>query len=306
MISTATESKVQLEVFELESDGYKYQALAINLVEPGDLIEVSEMEVLEVPPELDLQREIILYGIAPNWLYSHLVFLFRNVSWVGCFDVRLNAAVVVSSHIQKFKPGDEIPIDSNKSPGAAILIGGPPSSGKSILSYELRRSLAGLKDEISIFLHRANWDGEGNHTFENPNQDSARKQRKENQCRIHELPNAEQLLPKYFDYHGKAVKNIREVVDLALVDVGGKAEAVKKAVIDQCSHYIIISKCPEKIQEWHKLCGEKLKPLAIIHSVLEEKLEVLRTEPYLEIVAGKWEKSVKIPDILLNEILKVL
>lgn len=42
----------------------------------------------------------------------------------------------------------------------------------------------------------------------------------------------------------------------------------------------------------NKLCGDKLKLVAVIHSVLEEKLEVLKTEPFLEIVAGKWEKWV--------------
>ncbi len=65
----ASKSKVQLEVFELESgdrasadlsvragtpeEYRKYQALAINLVEPT--IEVSEMQVLEIP-ELDLKK----------------------------------------------------------------------------------------------------------------------------------------------------------------------------------------------------------------------------------------------------------
>ncbi len=306
MISAPTKSTVQLEVFELESGEHKYQALAINLVEPRDLIKVSEMEILEIPPELDLQREIILYGIAPNWLYSHLVLRFRNAIWVGCFNAPLNAVVVVSSHIRQFQPGDVIPIDNNKSPGLAILICGVPNSGKSTLSYELRRSLPGLKDGTSIFLHRANWDGEGNHTLENPDTDLAKTLKNGSKRKIHEHPDADKLLPEYFAYHGKAVENIRKVVDLALVDVGGKEDAVKKPVIDQCSHYIIISKCPEKIQEWHNLCSDKLKPIAVIHSVLEEKLEVLRTEPYLEIVAGKWEKSVKIPDVLLNEILKVL
>jgi CRISPR-associated protein Csx3 len=305
MISTATKSKVQLEVFELESDGCKYQTLSINLVEPRDLIDVSEMLMLEIPLELDLQREIILFGMAPNWLYNYLVSRFHNAPLLACFNALLKAAVVISSNISQFQPGDLIPVNTNKTPGVAILICGVPDSGKSTLSYELRKNLPSSKPDAKIFLHRANWDGEGNHTLENPDSLLASRLKKESKRKIHLHPDADKLMPEYFDYHAKAVKNLRKVFDLVLVDVGGKAEAVKKAVIDECSHYIIISKCPEKIQEWHNLCEEKLKTLAVIHSVWEEKLEVLRTQPYLEIIAGKWQKSMKIPDVLLNEILNV-
>lgn len=318
MMDVASKSKVQLEVFELESGDRvsadlsvraatpekcrKYQALAINLVEPT--IEVSEMQVLEIPPELDLKREVILWGKAPIWLYSNLIWRFRDVPWIACFDIKLHAAIVVSSHIPQVKPGDKIHISSRNIPGIAILICGAPDSGKSILSYTLQKNLEAIKRKV--FLHRANWDGEGNHTLENPDANLAKKLKNENKFKIHKHPEAEELLPKYFKYHSEAVQNIRQVVDLALIDVGGMAEEVKKPVIDECSHYIVISKCPNKIEDWHKLCKDKLKLLAVIHSVWENKLEVLRTEPYLEIVAGKWEKSVEVPGVLLEEILKVL
>ena len=97
-------------------------------------------------------------------------------------------------------------------------------------------------------------------------------------------------------------------MNLALVDVGGVPDTVKSPVIEQCSHYIVISKDPDKVQECHNLCSPKLKPLAVIHSVLEERLEVLRTEPFLEIVAGPWERSQPrpVPDILLQQVLKLL
>jgi CRISPR-associated protein Csx3 len=239
MISEPTKSKVQLEVFELNSGKSQYQALAINLLEPKSLIEVSEMLALEIPPELDWQREIILYGGAPNWLYNHLVWRFHNVPWVACFNIQLNGAVVVSSNIAQVQPGDTIPINTNKDPGEAILICGAPDSGKSILSYALRKSLPAIKSDWRIYLHRANWDGEGNHTLENPDPDLAKKLKEKSKFKIHLHPNADQLMPEYFAYHSDAVKNIRQVVDLALVDVGGKAEAVKKAVIEQCTHYII-------------------------------------------------------------------
>ncbi|MBF2067076.1 MAG: CRISPR-associated protein Csx3 [Calothrix sp. C42_A2020_038] len=306
MVSTPTKPKVQLEVFELESGEHKYQALEINLVEPKDLISVSEMQMLEIPPELNLQREIILYGVAPNWLYGNLIWRFYNVPWVASFDIRSKTAVVVSSCTSSIEPGDIIPINTNRTPSLAIFICGAPDSGKSILSHALRRSLPAIRPDIKILLHRANWDGEGNHTLENPDTDLAKKLKDKNKSRIHKLPNADELLEKYFQYHAKAVENIREVVDISLVDVGGMAEECKNPVIEQCSHYIVISRYPEKIQEWHELCKDKLQPLAVIHSVWEDKVEVLHTQPYLEIIAGKWEKGVQVPDALLNEILKLL
>ena len=302
IMDVASKSKVQLEVFELESGDCKYQALAINLVELT--IEVSEMQILEIPPELDLKREVILWGKAPNWVYGNLIERFHDVPWIACFNMHLHAAVVVSSHITQVQPGDEIPINTRNVPGIGILICGAPDSGKSILSYTLQKNLEAIKRKV--FLHRANWDGEGNHTLENPDADLAKKLKDENKFKIHKHPEAEKLLLEYFKYHSEAVQNIRQVVDLALIDVGGMAEEVKKAVIDECSHYIVISRYPDKIQDWHNLCGGKLKPLAVIHSVWENKLEVLRTEPYLEIVAGKWEKGVKIPGVLLEDILKIL
>jgi CRISPR-associated protein Csx3 len=281
MVSTLTKSKVQLEVFELESGEHQYQALEINLVEPKDLIPVSEMQVLEIPPELDLQREIILWGVAPNWLYNHLIWRFYNVPWVACFNAPLKAAVVVSSRTSSIEPGDIIPINTNRTPSPAILICGAPDSGKSILSHALRRSLPAIKPDATILLHRANWDGEGNHTLENPDADLAKRLKDKNKYKIHKLPNADESLEKYFQYHTEAVENIRLVVDISLVDVGGMVEKCKNPVIEQCSHYIVISRYPEKIQDWHELCKCKLQPLAVIHSVWEDKIEVLRTQPYL-------------------------
>jgi len=306
MISTPTQSKVQLEVFELNSGSCNYQTLAINLLEPKSLIAVDEMLSLELPAELNLQREIILYGSAPIWLYSHLVECFHDVPWVACYDIRSQTAVVVSSKVSQVQPGDTIPIIFNRVLGPAILISGAPDSGKSVLSYALRVNLAAKRPDTRIYLHRANWDGEGNHTHENPNQDLAKRLKDESKFKIHLHPNASQLMPEYFAYHADAVRNIQQVVNLTLVDVGGIADSIKMPVIEQCSHYIVISKYPDKIQEWHNLCGGKLKPLAIIHSVWEDRLEVLRTEPFLEIVAGKWQASARVPEVLLEKVLGVL
>lgn len=301
-------SEVQLQVIALPTYERDCQALAINLLKPESLIRPEELLLLEMPPEFDRHREVILFGKAPIWLYSHLAWRCQHTPWVGCYDIRLKAAVLINSNIPEQQPGDTVPIIYSNAPGSAILIGGPPNSGKSVLSNALRMSLLAKKPEAQIYLHRANWDGEGNHTFETPDRDLATRLTKENKFKLDQHLNADKLIGEYFKYHAQATANIRQVVNLALVDVGGVPDPVKTPVVEQCSHYIAISNDADKVQAWHDLCSPKLKPLAVIHSVLEERVEVLRIEPFLEIVAGPWKRDQPrpVPDVLLQEVLKVL
>jgi CRISPR-associated protein Csx3 len=61
--------------------------------------------------------------------------------------------------------GDRIVIKFSQDPGAVILIGGPPNSGKSVLSNLLRLNLPKCQPDVRMYLHRANWDGEGNWAY---------------------------------------------------------------------------------------------------------------------------------------------
>ncbi|MGB3511894.1 MAG: CRISPR-associated ring nuclease Crn3/Csx3, partial [Microcoleaceae cyanobacterium] len=296
---------LELTAIALKSNTRDYQTLAISY--SGKMIEYEDILSLKIPEKIDWEKGIILFGKAPIWLYSHLVWRCHKAAWIACFQPGLNAAVIVSSKVKEFQPGDTIPIIFNQNPAPAILICGPPNSGKSVLSNSLRIGLVKTRPNNQIYLHRANWDGEGNHTYENPDPVLARRLAQESKFKIHQHKNADKLLPKYFDYHAETTRNIRQVVDLAIVDVGGKPEVVKMPVVESCSHYIVISNDQSKVTEWHDLCGGKLQPLAVIHSVLEERLEVLKTEPFLEIIAGPWvrEKVRDVPEVLLKEVCKL-
>jgi CRISPR-associated protein Csx3 len=133
----------------------------------------------------------------------------------------------------------------------------------------------------------------------------ARQLKAENKVKISQNLNSDFLIEEYFEYQAIATKNIRQVVDLAIVDVGGIPALVKRPVVEKCSHYILISHDLEKVKVWHELC-EGLKPLAVIHSVWEDKLEVIDTEPFLEVVAGKWEPGCVVPEVLLDAVFEVL
>ncbi|NJL41358.1 MAG: hypothetical protein HC899_35105 [Leptolyngbyaceae cyanobacterium SM1_4_3] len=126
---------------------------------------------------------------------------------------------------------------------------------------------------------------------------------RDHERRIHERPSAQELLAAFFAYHEAAVMNLRRVVDLVIVDVGGKAQPEKMGVRDRCTDGIIISRVPELVQEWREFCEPTLNLMAVIHSVLEARCEVVTDSP-LEIVAGAWlrGRSHQVPEPLLQAV----
>ncbi|MEC4807251.1 MAG: CRISPR-associated ring nuclease Crn3/Csx3 [Jaaginema sp. PMC 1079.18] len=309
MVTTAntTSSSVHFEKFELISEDNSFlQTLEIRLLKP--IIGVETLTNIKLPPNLNQQQGLVLYGQAPVWLYARLIDQLRDFPWLACFNIDLNEAVIIHSRVSQWQPGDCIPIASisyKKNPGIAILIGGPPSSGKSTLSNRLRQILKAKYFERLTHLHRANWDGEGNHTFENPDSILAKLLAEINKRKIHQLPNAAELVPQYFQYHAQAVNNIRSVADIALIDVGGVPDKVKRPVVEQCTHSIIISRFSEKIADWQELFGS-LEPLAVIHSVQETCCDLNQTQPFLEMTANPWVKGCAISTVIIERILQVL
>lgn len=298
---------VQLEVTTLATDA-PYQTLAINLPDPKHPIAPEVLPRLTLPPDLDLNREVILFGQGPAWLYSHLIHRCHSAAWIGCYDARSQQVVVVQSRIPERRVGDALPVALNRSPCPAILIGGPPNSGKSVLSNALRLSLIRTCPQRRFFLHRANWDGEGNWAYESNNPTLIHQLVQRNEYRMHEKQETAKLIPAYFSYHAKAANNLRSLVDCVLVDVGGIPQPEKAPLVQQCTHYIIISRLPEAVEPWHKLCQPHLQPLAVIHSVRDRKYEILRTEPVLELIAGPWQEgeTLSVPECLLQAIVQRL
>jgi CRISPR-associated protein Csx3 len=275
-------------VIHLKTLAANYQVLEITSIPPNQKIRPEAIAQIELPPDLDLTREVVLFGQMPTWLYGVLIDHCRVAPWIACFSAPEGGAIVVHSRVAKPAIGDLIPIALQRPTRPAILIGGPPDSGKSIFSNALRLSLNEKWPEQQIFLQRANWDGEGNWSHESRDRDFAKRLIAEHERRIHEHENAAELIPEYFRYHTRATANLRQLVNLVLVDVGGKVQPEKLPLVKQCTHYIIISKEPRLVQEWHDMCQPHLKPLAVIHSVLEPRSQIFTTEPFLEIIAGPW------------------
>ncbi len=131
---------------------------------------------------------------------------------------------------------------------------------------------------------------------------------REHERRIHELPQADELLQPYFSYQTKAVANLRRLADLVLVDVGGKIQPEKLPLMQQCTHSIIISRDPAKVQTWHDFCQPLLDPLFVVHSVRETQQVIKQTEPWLETIVGPWKagETLTAPDLLLQKILDLV
>ena len=92
-------SAVQLEfISDQMQSGLAYQLLRLRLLPPDGVIQPSDLQGLELPEGLKLSQGIVLEGRGPIWLYGYLVHLCHPAAWVGCYDPRLEGAVVVETH----------------------------------------------------------------------------------------------------------------------------------------------------------------------------------------------------------------
>jgi CRISPR-associated protein Csx3 len=117
----------------------------------------------------------------------------------------------------------------------AILLGGPPHSGKSVLAQNLSKALA--EADVQHYLLRAAPDGEGNWFHE-----------------------AERTVAEKLRRKGKFTPAWVERVchDIAgrplpfLVDIGGRPEPWQEAIIDQCTHAILLTPDGQSLAEWQE------------------------------------------------------
>jgi len=279
-----------------------YQVLTIELTSPDRVIQPQDLGELRLPTGIDATGGVVISGRAPIWLYGYLVHELHPTAWVACYDPRLKGAVVVATHSRQTQIGAVVPVDPSAGPiqalCSALLIVGPPDSGKSVLAHALWQVL--LKESPAVYLQRAQWDGEGNWWLElgentTPDQREAWKAQYKGT-----------LTDRFFPYHAQAILNLRRQQSLVLVDVGGKVQPEKQPLLEACSHYLIISSDLQAIAPWHEFCRDRgnLQPVAVIHSSLDSGFSVHQEMPYLELTAGPWVagQTPEIPQVLLDRI----
>ncbi|MCJ2542417.1 CRISPR-associated protein Csx3 [Synechococcus bigranulatus str. 'Rupite'] len=271
--------------------GLSFQVIEIELTRPDRLMFPVDLQTLKLPDHLNPRLGVVLTGRAPIWLYGWLVHECHFTRWVACYDPRLGA-VVVSSHSPEVRVGEIIPWMEGKwkpqqlaaldrdprdskpteegipAPpsglAAAVMVAGPPNSGKSRLAHALFHAL--LPEYPGIYLQRAHWDGEGNWTLDlPPEQAKALKQRHRGR-----------LTPEFFGFHAQAILNLRRQKSLVIVDVGGQVDPHKQPLLEACSHYVLVSRDPEAIPPWREFCQDRgnLRGLAILHTSPQGPLPV--------------------------------
>ncbi|OLP19166.1 CRISPR-associated protein Csx3 [Leptolyngbya sp. 'hensonii'] len=289
------------------AQGLQYQWLEIELTRSDRIIEPQALEDLRLPAGIDTTGGVVISGRAPIWLYSYLVHELHPTAWVACYDPRLGA-VVVSTHSRLARIGQVIPIEPTGDrlrPHAlcpALLVVGPPDSGKTVFSHSLFQAL--LPQYPDVYLQRAQWDGEGNYILE------LGPELTEPEREVFKAINRGQFTERFFPYQAQAILRLRRQKRLVIVDVGGMVQPEKQPLLEACSHYLIISSKPEAIAPWHEFCRDRgnLKPVAVLRSTLEDCTVVHQQEPYLDMTCGPWVhgKAPTMPDLLMSRIVGLL
>lgn len=159
-------------------------------------------------------------------------------------------------------------------PFPAVVIGGPPHSGKSVLTYLLTQQLRAWK--VAHYVLRACPDGEGDWSQEAP-------------------PETVRLLRRKGQFSDAFVDLVCR--DLAqrhlplLVDVGGKPTPEQERIFDQCTHAVLIASDVEALKPWRQLAERHgLVVIAELHSVLDSADFIEAETPVLRGRIGKLER----------------
>jgi CRISPR-associated protein Csx3 len=150
----------------------------------------------------------------------------------------------------------------------AILIGGPPHTGKSVLTYSLTQALR--KRYIDHYVIRACPDGEGDWSQES-DRDAVRMIRIKGQWEpafVQNVCNA--LEHRHFPF---------------LVDVGGRPTEWQMSIMRRCTHSLLLLRPDDETSTrfWLQLVEDNnLLPLARLHSVLDGTPTITALSPVIE------------------------
>ncbi|AGY58599.1 CRISPR-associated ring nuclease Crn3/Csx3 [Gloeobacter kilaueensis] len=289
--------------------GLHLQVLEIRLLRPDRRLEPEDLPRLLLPEPVH-GVGLVISGRGPLWLYGHLVHRYHSAAWIAIYDPRLGA-VVVESHVPGAYLGQVLPFEAmppnipRPHPpvlAPAVLVVGPPDSGKSVLAHALFQVL--LTECPEVFLQRANWDGEGNYLLElGPETTPIR-------TNAFAAANKGTMSAGFFGYHAEAILHLRRQKALVIVDVGGMVQPEKQPLLEACSHYLIVSSRPEAVEAWHTFCRDRgnLVPVAVVHSTLNPSEIIHQRTPFLELTCGPLRRGtpVPIPAMLLDRLRSLL
>lgn len=161
-------------------------------------------------------------------------------------------------------------------PLPAVVIGGPPHSGKSVLAYSLTRALRARG--VSHYLLRAYPpDGEGD-WFHEGEQDVVRHLRVKGAASDHWL--------------GPLRRDIARRHLPLIVDIGGLPTQEQESILDECTHGILLTPSDEARRDWmDRFAAHGLVLLADLRSDLRGKHRLDATEPVIRGVLSGLERG---------------
>ncbi|WP_333464820.1 CRISPR-associated ring nuclease Crn3/Csx3 [Microcoleus sp. T3_B1] len=86
-------------------DGLAYQHLRLRITTQDGIITPDDLQGLKLPQDVQLSQGIVIEGRGAIWLYGYLVHECHPAAWVGCYDPRLEGAVVVATHKHEVSVG---------------------------------------------------------------------------------------------------------------------------------------------------------------------------------------------------------
>lgn len=153
----------------------------------------------------------------------------------------------------------------------AILVAGPPHSGKSVLAYLLSQRLREAR--VPHILLRAAPDGEGDWSYESPEEVRVRQRQKG-------------------AYTADLIEDLMQAIRSRnlpmLVDIGGRPRDTQFRLFDACTHVIHLWREVDDRQEWEAWLEDRsLIPIASLHTRLEppDSLEPI-TGPLRGVITG--------------------
>ncbi|MEF3272792.1 MAG: hypothetical protein K6356_00070 [Chloroflexus sp.] len=175
-------------------------------------------------------------------------------------------------------------------PFPAVMIGGPPHSGKSVLTYLLSQRLR--QKNIEHYVLRACPDGEGDWSQESH-------------------PETVRILRQKGAFDKEFVDQVCRDIENRhlplLVDVGGRPTPDQERIFRHCTHAILIAATAEGLAEWRGVAARAgLEVIAELHSVLhgEDRLET--EEPVLRGQISGLERHTGVGGPMVDALVKRL
>ena len=147
----------------------------------------------------------------------------------------------------------------------AVLIGGPPDSGKSVLTANLTQALR--ERGVQHYVLRACPDGEGDWTHT------------ANQALVRTILIPRKWTPAFVEHICRDLEHRHLPL---IVDVGGKPRSWQEVIFDQCTHAILLTPDEASHVKWlNRVMRHGLLLLADLHSDLTGESELLEQYPTL-------------------------